>query len=204
LLYFKDRHPLRREVLLSSSVQGNASQGIKLHAGCGSVILDQWINMDLEDIPGIQIKQDVRNGLPFDAGSVKYIFAEHFIEHLTPAEGVSFLKECHRVLMAGSGILRLSTPNLDWVWVTHYQLPVDDVQKRANAEMLNRAFYGWGHRNLYCDVTLTDALKQVGFSRFSFFKYGQSDQPELCNLERHEKSRDIETLPHVIIVQAYR
>lgn len=78
---------------------------------------------------------------------------------MTEEEGLNFLKECFRVLLP-KGVLRISTPNLDWVWITHYQLNVDENKKRNNAKMLNRAFYGWGHKNLYNDITIQNLLKR--------------------------------------------
>ncbi len=53
-----------------------------------------------------------RRGLPFE--NVASIYAEHFLEHLALQEGMAFLVGCRRVL-APAGILRISTPNLDWV-----------------------------------------------------------------------------------------
>ena len=53
----------------------------RLHVGCGSLILPGWINVDLESQPGVDHVLDVRRGLPF--GNLRYVFAEHFLEHLT-------------------------------------------------------------------------------------------------------------------------
>jgi len=53
---------------------------------------------------------DLSKGIPFGENEVDGIFASHFLEHLTPQEGVQFLRECHRVLKVG-GILRISVPD---------------------------------------------------------------------------------------------
>ena len=105
-----------------------------LHIGCGKVILQDWINIDLDALEGVDLVYDIKKGIPFNNNTIKYIFAEHFLEHLTREEGLFFLKECHRVLRKG-GVLRLSTPNLDWVWTTHYFYPATDCQKKLNTEM---------------------------------------------------------------------
>jgi len=39
--------------------------------------------------------------------------------YLANADALELMRECRRVLR--DGILRLSTPNLDWVWVTRYR-----------------------------------------------------------------------------------
>src|SRR6266498_1830799 len=94
-----------------------AVKSIRLHIGCGQEAIPGWINIDNQALPGVDRVLDIRRGLPYHR--IQAIYAEHFLEHLTLEEGLGFLKECRRVL-APSGILRLSTPNLDWVYVTHY------------------------------------------------------------------------------------
>jgi hypothetical protein len=49
---------------------------------------------------------------------------------------------------------------------------------------------------------LSAALHAVGFSRVESCSYGESETPELTNLERHEKWEDTPELPHVLIVEA--
>ncbi len=169
----------------------------KLHIGSGPVVLPGWTNVDLEDHDGVQHVLDVRDGLPFE--NAEYIFAEHFIEHLTHDEGLRFLAEC-RAALNESGALRLSTPNLDWVWSTQYHRPSADPVSDCFA--INKSFRGWGHQFLYNVETLTSALKDVGFGDVRICGYGESTHDELRNLERHERSLDAPELPHVIIVEA--
>ena len=101
------------------------------------------------------------------------------------------------------GTLRLSTPNLDWVMLTHYRgatAPDDDA--RADCLRLNRAFHAWGHQFLYNRAMLVAALRSAGFAETAFRSYGESDRPELRGLERHETWVDTAELPHVLIVEA--
>src|SRR4029453_10033118 len=134
--------------------QGNREQ--RLHIGAGRESLPGWINIDNQGLPGVDQVLDVRQGLPF--ADVASIYAEHFLEHLTLDEGLAFLKECRRVLRP-DGILRLSTPNLDWVILTHYRgASVADADAKVDCFRLNRAFHGWGHRFLYNRATLSSVL----------------------------------------------
>ena len=57
----------------------------------------------------IQEKLDARK-LPFPDNNFDYIVASHFLEHLTAAEGLVFLQECHRTLKKG-GVIRLAVPD---------------------------------------------------------------------------------------------
>jgi predicted SAM-dependent methyltransferase len=171
----------------------------RLHIGCGQQSIPGWINIDNQGLPGVDQVLDVRQGLPF--AGVAAIYAEHFLEHLSFDEGLAFLKECRRVLTP-EGILRLSTPSLDWVLTTHYRWQnVTDEDRLVDCVRLNRAFHGWGHRFLYNAPALASAARSAGFARAVFQRYGESEVPELSGLERHEVWQDTPELPHVLIVE---
>jgi predicted SAM-dependent methyltransferase len=170
---------------------------LKLHLGSGPQVLPGWVNVDKDRYRGVKVR-DVRKGLPFK--NVSFVFAEHFIEHLSYDEALRLMKECRRVLR-DDGVLRLSTPNLDWVWATHYTL-TEPEKKVAACFYLNRAFRGWGHQFLYNQETLAATLQDAGFADIRRVEYGQSEHPELQGLERHEKSPDLGDLSHILIVEA--
>jgi len=173
----------------------------KLHIGCGQVNLRGWINVDNQQYPGVDRVLDVTQGLPFS--DLENIFAEHFIEHLAYDDAARFLSECRRVLRP-EGILRLSTPNLDWVWMTHYHLGSwsDASQQVGDCFNLNKAFRGWGHQFLYNREALRETLMSAGFGEIEYVSYGQSRHGELQNLEKHETYHDVPELPHILVVEA--
>jgi len=178
-----------------------AAAPLRLHIGCGQEAIAGWVNIDNRAMPGVDQVLDVRQGLPFrDAAA---IYAEHFLEHLALEDGLAFLRECRRVLVP-AGVLRLSTPNLDWVYATHYRYArgASDEESVHDCFQLNRAFHGWGHQFLYNRPSLEAALKASGFERVRFHRYGESDVPELSGMERHRTWEDTADLPHVIIAEA--
>ena len=174
---------------------------MRLHIGSGPVAIEGWTNVDVAAYPGVDLVLDVREPWPFT--NVELIFAEHFLEHLTLGEGLTFLRECRRVLRA-DGVLRLSTPNLDWVWLTHYKPPTEFSREEQLIGCLeiNRAFHGWGHRFLYNFRTLELALRAAGFAEIVQREYGMSDAESLRGLERHERHNDLPTAPSVVIAEA--
>ncbi len=172
----------------------------RLHIGSGRESIPGWINIDNQGLSGVDQVLDVRQGLPF--ADVASIYAEHFLEHLSLDEGLAFLRECRRVLRS-DGALRLSTPNLDWVVLTHYRGPATgEEDAKFDCIRMNRAFHGWGHQFLYNRAMLVAALRSAGFASTMFRTYGESDRPELRGLERHETWEDTPDLPHVLIVEA--
>ena len=115
--------PLARHVIEGLGIGG-------LHCGCGDIYLGKnWLNTDLaklSDSTGNESKSgaialvnddyyylehDATAAFPLDNEVFDWIFAEHFIEHITTPQAVFWLKEAKRMLKPG-GIIRLSTPNL--------------------------------------------------------------------------------------------
>jgi predicted SAM-dependent methyltransferase len=172
---------------------------LRLHIGAGDKRLEGWVNVDLKRLPGVDVVADVTKGLRFK--NVEAIFAEHFLEHLFVSDAISFLLESHRVLAPG-GRLRLSTPNLDWVWLTHYRLDMAEEEKRLAAIRLNRAFRAWGHQFVWNREILAEALAACGFVDLAWCRYGESEHEVFRGLERHETYGDAPDLPHVIIAEA--
>ena len=172
---------------------------LRLHVGSGDRALPGWTNIDLKRLPGVDLVADVTDGLPFTG--VDAIFAEHFLEHLTVLAAIDFIAEAHRVLRP-DGKLRLSTPNLDWVWRTHYPLAGTPGERQTAALAANRAFYGWRHRFLWNRELLEAALDACGFVDLAWPAYGESQDPTMAGLERHGSYPDLPGCQHVLIAEA--
>lgn len=178
----------------------------RFNVGCGPYhIKEGWTNVDIRPFDGVDLIFDVTNTWPF-SNVLEVVYGEHFLEHLTIDAAFSFLDNAFAALRMG-GIIRLSTPSLEWVLSTHFSL-----EKVSSSEIitqtigLNRAFYGWGHRFLYSKKMLEAVLLSCGFSNVSFFDYGMSNRHELCGLEQHNGYTVVDTLngsfPSVWIVEA--
>lgn len=194
--YLTGRHP---RAILSTLAMLAPDQAPRLHIGAGNKRLQGWINVDLLPLPGVDVVADVTEGLHFS--DVEAIFAEHFLEHLRLDKAIDFLVEAHRVLGDGAW-MRLSTPNLDWVWITQYALRAEPDAKIDFALRLNRGFHGWGHQFLWNREFLERALLAAGFTELTWCTYGDSPQPLFRGIERHETYGDVPELPHVLIVEA--
>jgi predicted SAM-dependent methyltransferase len=175
--------------------------GGRLHVGCGPLHLDGWINIDKFRSAATDHVVDVRFGIPFR--ELAFIFAEHFIEHLSYREIVNFLRDC-RAALSATGVLRLSTPNLDWVYRTQYHLTEwqNEPERVRDCFALNKSFRGWGHQFLFNRATLHAMLRQAGFATIEDCSYGASRHSELAGLERHERNEDLPDAPHILIVEA--
>ena len=180
---------------------------LKLHVGSGTERLDGWVNIDLQPLVEVDVCADVTRRFPYSG--VHRIFAEHFLEHLALDDAVNFLVRCREALGL-DGRLRLTTPNLDWVWSTQYTTTRSKTGVRDSpaavqqALDLNRGFYAWGHRFLWNRQILEAALEAAGFVDLVWPQVGESDDVEFSGLERHETWEDTPELPHVLVVEADR
>lgn len=158
----------------------------RLHLGCGSNLLDGWINVDVEGPRGA-IRWDLRNPLPVESGTVSHIFCEHFIEHVTFPEATELLAECHRVLRPG-GILRISTPDLQMVinqYLAGRLCEWIDVgwEPSTPCQMVNEGMRLWGHQFVYDAAELTRILEEIGFHEVARVPWRESKHQDLAGLE---------------------
>ncbi len=163
--------------------------------------MDDWWNVDIRPFRGIDEVADVT--APWPWGDLEYVYGEHFLEHLELDQAVSFLAQARDHLRPG-GRIRLSTPGLEWVWRTHFRPDESAVNVVSDTYRANRAFHGWGHRFLYSRPFLEHLLEATGLSEIQFFAYGESNDPNLRNLERHGSYEIIDTWPNVWNVEATR
>lgn len=96
---------------------------LRLHLGCGNVILPGFINVDILGLPGVNVRHDLNvMPWPWKNGTVCEIIANHVVEHL-PCGLVKFMDEAWRLLMPG-GTLYIEVPDaadpdLAWCDPTH-------------------------------------------------------------------------------------
>lgn len=162
-----------------------------------------WWNTDIRHFDGIDEVMDATLPWKWD-GILDFVYAEHFLEHLDIAMGAQFLVNAGNALHPG-GVLRLSTPSLEWVLSTHFSFTSAESPDQITETLaINRAFHGWGHKFLYSRGLLNWLLRSVGFSQISFHEYGGSDHPQLKNMEAHGGWRTDFEYPSVWIVEAVR
>jgi predicted SAM-dependent methyltransferase len=166
----------------------------RLHLGCGPRVLPGWGNLDLDGGPG-SIRYDLTETLPKADGSVRFIYSEHFIEHLPRELGLRLLGECRRVLRE-DGVLRVSTPDLRFLVEEYRDGRVTEWNDMGwvpatPCRLLNESMRLWGHVFLYDEPELLSALTQAGFTRLKRVEYRRSDHPALADLETRPFHHDL-------------
>ena len=114
--------------------EATASTQMKLNLGCGTQIVDGWLNVDyslgarLAKVPVVNavVKtiglfeiewnrqifiHDLTRRFPWPDNTADVVYTSHTLEHMSLTDGAAFLHECVRVLKPG-GILRIVVPDL--------------------------------------------------------------------------------------------
>lgn len=83
---------------------------MRLNLGCGPHKLAGWVNVDLADA---DLNSDLRaRPWVWANDTANAILASHILEHFTRADGLEFLRECHRILKDGAP-LYVAVPDMD-------------------------------------------------------------------------------------------
>ena len=170
----------------------------KLHFGCGSRILEGWVNIDGFPAVGIDYVTDLRVALPFSDNSADFIFTEHVLEHLDAEKDTPFiLREFHRIL-SPEGKIRIIVPDVEKFCAAYmkkdaewFSIACPDFSEPAAA--LNSVFLSHFHRFVYDYPALSGFLLKAGFQEVSQTAYGESSCPEL-NVDLREKTRMAQSL----------
>jgi len=172
-----------------------ASRGLNLHIGCGKGLLPGWINIDVHPAP---LGLNVLRGLPFAAGSARYVFVSHLLEHLFfPRDVKPFLAELRRVLSPG-GVVRIVVPDVEqcieaygtanraffasrretWPWWPENPTRLEDFLAYCGAGA-EPAFLFESHKYGYDFETLEKILAEAGFAPIERSAYMASAHPAL-------------------------
>jgi predicted SAM-dependent methyltransferase len=89
---------------------------LKLHLGCGSICLDGYVNIDIEDWAGIcNIIHDATKLPMFSDNSVDHIYNHALLEHIPPWDIERTLEEWNRILKPG-GTIQIEVPDLERIF----------------------------------------------------------------------------------------
>ncbi len=126
-----------------------------LNLGCGNRIIegDEWINIDFKAFSPTVIEHNLLLGIPLGSYSVDFVYHSHVLEHMTKADGATFIGECFRVLKNG-GIIRVAVPDLEML-VKCYLENLDKVL--AGPSERTDADYRWSVIELLDQLVRTES-----------------------------------------------
>ncbi|HVE78194.1 MAG TPA: methyltransferase domain-containing protein [Gemmatimonadaceae bacterium] len=135
-----------------------AGGSLWLNVGSGHRPLPGFVNIDINLARRPDMWLDVRNGLPFEDGTVDRIYSCHVLEHFYYDELTGVLRDFHRVLRPGGG-MRLLVPSMEEAARAYL---AGDASLLANFPRATRSLGGRLFNTIFCD-----GQHRIGFD-FSF------------------------------------
>ena len=80
---------------------------MKLNLGGGIDVKTGYTNVDLLDLPQVDLVCDVTKGIPLEDNSVNEVVANHFLEHIADTDAL--MNELYRVCKNGA-IIKIKVP----------------------------------------------------------------------------------------------
>ncbi len=132
----------------------------KLHLGCGTKILDGFLNIDIRPLPGVDIISTIDHLPMFEDNSIDLIYCCHVLEHIPRNELGKILAEWRRILKP-NGVLRIAVPNFEAV-VEHYKIHAD-LPKLIGLLYGGQTYKENFHYNIWDFNTLKGVFENAGF-----------------------------------------
>lgn len=170
------------------------ARATRINLGCGPLARSGWINCDVRALPGVNLRCDLRRGLPLAPECVDYIVAMHLLQDLHYATIVPLLRELRRVLKP-RGILRLGLPDLDKALRAYLTgdagyFYVPDTHARSNGAKLITQLVWYGSVRTPCNFEfIEEALGSAGYRDIHRCAFGTTSSPwaDLASLDNRER-----------------
>jgi len=142
-------------------VAAQANGALRLNLGCGHITLSDYVNVDMRDLPGVDVVAEVGN-LPFERGSVDEIFSAHLVEHF-PQEAVRRrLLPYWRDMLRPGGTFRAITPDAA-AMLAGAGAGVYSFEDFREVVFGSQDYAGDYHYNLFSPDSLRRLLEEAGF-----------------------------------------
>ena len=139
---------------------------IKLHLGCGLKHLEDYINIDIRYLPGVDEVNNIRFLRNYKPNSVDEIYACHVLEHFGRWEYKEVLKRWFEILKPG-GQLRLAVP--DFGSICSYYNKTHDLNSLIGLLYGGQDYDENYHYITFDYNTLSTDLENIGYNDVEFW-----------------------------------
>jgi len=185
--------------------------------GCGTYLYQDFLNIGYwshltedvvyKDLNGttntFMLNHDLRNGIPALDSSLDLVYHAHMLEHLSYVDGITFIKECFRVLNHG-GRMRILVPDLElWInayssknnfFFNEYRKVLDNDIYVTNGSIFMGMLHNHEHKCGYDFEMITWLLTRCGFQNITRTLYADSSIENINLIEPMSPLRIMESL----------
>lgn len=166
---------------------------MKLHVGCGDVILPGWTNLDIEKLPGVDVVDDITTLTKIPDNSCDIIYASHVLEHVGRNEFENVIRTWNYKLKK-NGILRIAVPDFEKIIIWYQKTKqIIDVVGLVSGGQKTKYDY---HKMIYDKKRLTEILLDLGFHDIREWDWKQTDHSKFddysqCYLPHMDKDNGL-------------
>lgn len=135
---------------------------LRLNLGCGHIALPDYVNVDMRDLPGVDVVAEV-DDLPFEPGSVDEIFSAHLVEHFPQETMRRRLLPYWRGLLRPGGRFRAITPDAGTM-LAGASAGTYDFDDFREVVFGSQDYAGDYHFNLFTPDSMHRMLQEAGFA----------------------------------------
>lgn len=148
---------------------------VRLHLGCGNVVLPGWTNVDMMNYPGVDLIDDVTKLTKIPNSSCDIIYASHVLEHISRHKTIQALSLWRNKLKPG-GILRISVPDFSKVVKVYSEKGnIKDIIGLVNGGQ--RSIYD-SHLMIFDKPLITEYLTTAGFSNITEWDWRKTEHSD--------------------------
>ncbi len=150
-----------RVIAADKVAAARAASKLRLNLGCGHITLADYVNVDMRELPGVDVVAEAGN-LPFEPGDVAEIHSAHLLEHF-PQEAIRrrLLPYWHSILRSG-GVFRAVTPDAA-AMLSAAGSGTYSFEDFREVVFGAQDYAGDYHYNLFTPDSLTGLLAEAGF-----------------------------------------
>lgn len=167
-----------------------------LNVGCGPYQTEGFCNVDWDWKPGV-LCFDATRGIPLPSASLRGIFTEHCLEHISYSDCLRVLRDFRRMLKAG-GVARIVVPDGELYCSLYMRARAGESVRWPYAEdgklpiyYVNRIMHDHGHRFIYDFAAMKDALLSAGFREVHRAYFRQGSDPRLLIDQQHRSEESL-------------
>lgn len=160
-----------RNVFLKKNINDHPR---KLHLGCGDIRIAGYCNVDIDNLPTVDVIDDILKLQRFPNDFAEQIYACHVLEHLPHSLVIPTLKRWMQVLKPG-GELRISVPDIDRI-VQIYSKNWGHFQTKGNSPWIGLLYGGQldpydYHKTGFNFCWLSMLLEESGFEGIEEYQH---------------------------------